>query len=164
MFWFLPQSHYSVYFSVHFLSQRMSLNFWNMLESTPARINLIESSHIWTRIIFIISNSKLGIWLCSNPIIDLNSQSNLYDVLTLDHTRIFPTNIQTTHSEHILHLVPPGYDPFTQVLRNFLFLCIRCWQETIVMTTHAQNFEFLICQSHNLLPTSLPQKRRFKIL
>ena len=38
---------------------------WNMLESTPARIPLIKSSHKWTRILIFISNSKLGIWLCS---------------------------------------------------------------------------------------------------
>ena len=41
-----------------------------------------KSSHKWNRILFIISNSKLGIWLYSQPIIDLNSQSNFYDVLT----------------------------------------------------------------------------------
>ena len=48
---------------------------WNLLESTPARIPLINSSHKWTRILFIISNSKLEIWLCSQPRIDLNSKS-----------------------------------------------------------------------------------------
>ena len=31
--------------------------------------------------LFIISNSKLGIWFCSQPRIDLNSQSNFFDVL-----------------------------------------------------------------------------------
>ena len=55
---------------------------WNLLESTPATIPLIKSSHKWNRILFIISNTKLGIWICSQPIIDLNSQSNFYDVLT----------------------------------------------------------------------------------
>ena len=56
--------------------------FWNLLESTPARIPLIKLSHKWTQMIFIISNSKLGIWLCSHPRIDINSQSKIYDVLT----------------------------------------------------------------------------------
>ena len=55
---------------------------WNLLESTPATIPLIKSSHKWTQILFIILNPKLGIWLCSQPIQDLNSQSNFYDVLT----------------------------------------------------------------------------------
>ena len=56
--------------------------YWNLLESTPARIALIKLSHKWTRMLFIISNSKLGIRLCSQPRIDLNSKSNFYDVLT----------------------------------------------------------------------------------
>ena len=55
---------------------------WNLLESTPARIPLIKSSHKWTQMLFIISNYKLGIWIFSQPRIDLNSQSNFYDVLT----------------------------------------------------------------------------------
>ena len=42
---------------------------WNMLESYPYRIPLIDSSQKWTRIIFIISNSKLGKYLCSQPTI-----------------------------------------------------------------------------------------------
>ena len=40
---------------------------WNLLESSPARIPLIYLSHKWTRILFNISNSKLGIWLFSQP-------------------------------------------------------------------------------------------------
>ena len=55
---------------------------WTLLESNPATIPLIKSSYKWTRILFIISNSKLGIWLCSQPRIDINSQSNFYDALT----------------------------------------------------------------------------------
>ena len=39
---------------------------WNLLESTPARIPLTKLSHKWTRMIFIISNPKLGICLCSH--------------------------------------------------------------------------------------------------
>ena len=54
----------------------------NLFESTPARNPLIKSSHKWTRMLFIILSSKLVIWLCSQPRIDLNSQSNLYNVLT----------------------------------------------------------------------------------
>ena len=63
----------------------------NMLESTLARTPLIESSHKWTRILYIISNFKLGIWIFSQPKIDLNLQFNLYGVPTLDHTRICRT-------------------------------------------------------------------------
>ena len=137
---------------------------WNILVSYPSRISLIWSSHKWTRILFIISNSKLGIWICSHPIIDVNSQYNLYSFLTLYHTRLCLTNIQTTYLEHILHLVPPGYGPFVQVLSNFIFLCIQCWQDPIIMTTHVQSFGFIRFQSQNFLPASLPQKRCFKIL
>ena len=99
---------------------------WNLLESTSTWTPLFESSKKWIRILFIISNSKLGIWICSHPRIYLNSQPNLYDFLTLDHTRLFQTNKQTTYLEHILHLVPPYYDRFKQVLSNFIFLCVRC--------------------------------------
>ena len=51
---------------------------------------MIGSGNKCTLIIFIISNSKLGIWICNQPIIDINPKSNLYDVLTLDHTILFP--------------------------------------------------------------------------
>ena len=61
-----------------------------MLESTTPKIPLIKSSHKCTQILFIILNSKIGIWICSQTRIDLNSQSNFYDVLTLDHTRPCP--------------------------------------------------------------------------
>ena len=68
-----------------------SMSFWNLLESTPARITLIESINKWNQILFIISNYKLEIWICSQPRKDINSQSNLYDILTLDYTILFPT-------------------------------------------------------------------------
>ena len=77
---------------------------WNMLESTPARIPLIESSHKWTRILFIISNYKIGIWIFSQPRIDVNLQSNLYDVLTLDHTRLFPSQSTKLHSQNKFYI------------------------------------------------------------
>ena len=80
---------------------------WNLLESTPARITLIRSSNKWTRILFIISNSKLGIWLYSQPRIDLNSQSNVYDVLTRPYKYLSNTLLKTTCTEHNLHLVSP---------------------------------------------------------
>ena len=80
---------------------------WNMLESTPARIPLIKSSHKWTRILFIISNYKLGIWICSQPRIDINSQSNFYDVLTRPYKYLSNTLYKTTCTEFILHLVSP---------------------------------------------------------
>ena len=128
------------------------------------QITLIELSHKWTEILFIISNSKPGIWIYSQPRIYLNSQPNLYGVLTLDHTILFPTNIQTTYLEHILHLVPPYYELFKQVLSNFIFLCVHCLQELIFTTTHAQTFDFLICHSQNFLPTSLIQKISLELL
>ena len=75
---------------------------WNLLESTPARIPLIHFSHKWTRMLFIISNSKLGIWICSQPRIDLNSQYNFYDVLTRPYKYLvqhyLPNNVHSTQS------------------------------------------------------------------
>ena len=46
----------------------------NLLESYPYSTSFIESSHKWTQILFIISNSKLGIWIYGQPPIDVNSQ------------------------------------------------------------------------------------------
>ena len=81
---------------------------WNMMESTPDRIPLIKSSHKWTQMPFIILNSKLGIWLCSQPIIDLNSQSNIYDVLTRPYKYLVQHTIntlyKTTCTEDHLHV------------------------------------------------------------
>ena len=68
---------------IHFRSLHHGrLLCWNLLESTPDMIPLIKFSHKWTQMLFIISNYTLGIWICSQPRIDLNSQSNFYDVLT----------------------------------------------------------------------------------
>ena len=51
---------------------------WNLLESYPYRIPLTGLSHKWNRILFIIYNTKIGIWLCIQPTIYVNSQYNLY--------------------------------------------------------------------------------------
>ena len=74
---------------------------WNLLESTPARIPFIKSSHKWTRMLFIISNSKLGIRLCSQPIIDLNSQSNFCDVLTRPYKYLVQHSINTLYKNNM---------------------------------------------------------------
>ena len=108
--------------------------------------------------LFITSNSKLGIWLFSQPTIDMNSQSNFYDVLTLDHKIFFPSNIQTTYWENILHLVIPGYGPFTRVLSNFIYLWICRWQDPIITTMHAQTFKFLGCKSQKCLQHIIPRR------
>ena len=75
---------------------------WNLLESTPSRITLIKSIHKRTRSLFIISNSKHGIWIFSQPRIYPNSRSNLYDVLTIDHKRIFPNKCTKQQTQNIL--------------------------------------------------------------
>ena len=77
---------------------------WNLPESTPARIPLIKSSHKWTQILSIIPNYKIGIWLCIQPRIDLNSQSNFYDVLTLDHTSTCPTQSNKQHTWNTFYI------------------------------------------------------------
>ena len=73
-----------------------------------SRIPLIKSSHKLTRILFIILNSKLGIWLCSQPRIDLNSQYNFYDILTRPYkylSNTLPTiSTRTTCTQHNLHV------------------------------------------------------------
>ena len=129
-----------------------------MLEYYSASIPLIELSHKWTWIIFIILNTKIGIWIFIQPTIDVNLQYNFCDVLTLQYTRfctelcplLIPANIQTTYPEQILYIVPPG--------KCFL-LCIRRWKETTLMTTHAQNSQISICQSQNFRPVYIPLKR-----
>ena len=95
---------------------------WNLLESSPARIPLIELSHKWTWILFIIINSKLGIWVFGQPIINANSQSNLYDVLTLEHTRIFPT--QSTNYILVIHFTSISFMlwPFHTSIKQLYFL------------------------------------------
>ena len=102
-----------------------STKCWNLLESTPARIPLIKSSHKWTRMLFIISNSKLGIWICSQPKIDLNSQSNVYDVLTRPYKYLSNTLSTLSTKQHALNtiymLVSPGYETFTLFFKQIPF-------------------------------------------
>ena len=74
---------------------------WNLLESIPDRIPLIKSSQKWNRVLFIILNSKLGIWLCSQPRIYLNSQYNFYDVLTRPYRYL--SNTLSTHYTKNMH-------------------------------------------------------------
>ena len=54
--------------------------------------------------LFIISNSKLGIWLCSQPRVDLNLQSNSYNNLARPHKYFSNTLYKTTCTENNLHV------------------------------------------------------------
>ena len=116
-------------------------------------------SHKWTKILFVLLNFKLGICICGLTIIDINSQSNFYDVITLYHTSICtgfcllwsPENLKTTQLENNLQLVPSGYGPFMQVLGHFLFLLIFRRKEFIITKTHAQHF-----QIYNISVPKLP--------
>ena len=89
------------------------------------RIPLIKSSHKWTRMLFIISNSKLVIWLCSQPRIDLNSQSNFYDVLTRTYkylSNTLPTlSTTTTCTQHYLHVSFTRLWDFHAIIKRNLF-------------------------------------------
>ena len=76
---------------------------WNLLKSTPVKTPLIKSSHKWTRMLFIISSSKLGTFLCSHSRIDLNSQSNFYDVLTRPYKYLVQHTINTIYKNN-MHL------------------------------------------------------------
>ena len=132
---------------------------WNLLESTQARITLIKSIHKWTQMLFIISNSKIGIWLCSQPRIDLNSQSNFYDVLTRPYKYLVQQTIKTLYKKNMHSTQSTCY--FHQVMiisrffRKFLSLYILHWQYPIVTTTYEKNFELLKCQSQNFLTVYL---------
>ena len=81
---------------------------WNMLESTTARIPLIKFVHKWNRMLFNISDSKLGIWICSQPIIHLITQPNFYDALTRPYKYLVQHTIntlyKTTCTEDNLHV------------------------------------------------------------
>ena len=61
--------------------------FCNKLQAGKNGLSWVKKS---SRLL-IISNYKLGIGLRSQPIVDVTSQSNLYDVLTLHYTIMFPT-------------------------------------------------------------------------
>ena len=58
-----------------------------------------------TQILFIISNSKLGIRLCSQPRIDLNLQSNFYDVPTIPYKYLYNTLSKLSTKEHALKTI-----------------------------------------------------------
>ena len=83
---------------------------WNLLESTPANIPFIKSSHKWTQILFIISNSKLGIWLCSQPRLHLNSETQFLWCSNTSSNKYLSNSIyKSTYTKHIIHLVSPKY-------------------------------------------------------
>ena len=93
---------YSDYISLLLVCGDFQLNSkrgvcWNMLKSTPDKIPLIKPRHKWTQMLLIISNSKLEIWLCIQPRIDLNSQSNFYDVLTRPYKYLVQHTINTLY-------------------------------------------------------------------
>ena len=119
------------------------------------------SGHKCNQVLFIVLNNKIAIWICCQPTIHINSQSDFYDVQTLVHTRICPDNLQTIYLERFIYLFPPGYVPFAQVLIKYNFLCIYHWQYPVITTIDVQNFELIRCQSQNFLQAYLPYKRRF---
>ena len=55
--------------------------------------------------LFIISNSKLGIWFCSQIRIYLNSQSNFYDVLTRPYKYLSNTLSTLSTKQHALKTI-----------------------------------------------------------
>ena len=82
----LPEHHGPIHIhTADFRHRGGRLAFWNLLESCPARIPLIESRHKWTQILFIILNSKLEIWIFIQTKIYVNSKYRCYDGLTLYH-------------------------------------------------------------------------------
>ena len=62
--------------------------------------------------LFILSNSKLGIWLCSQPRIDLNSQSNFYDVLTRPYKYLSNTLSTLSTKQHALNTIHILVSPY----------------------------------------------------
>ena len=61
------------------------------INSSQDLLDLVESQMDSNTIYYL--NSRLGIWLYNQSRIDLNPQSNLYDVLTLDNTILCPTHL-----------------------------------------------------------------------
>ena len=90
------------------------------------------------------SDSKLLIWVCSQDRIDLNSQSNFYDVLTLDHTSTCPTQSTKQHTyntfyiqfHQIVHLtvvilkeiLKIGVSIFRHIISVILQAILRRWE------------------------------------
>ena len=112
---------------------------WNLLESTPDRITLIKSSHKWTQMLFIISNYKLGIWICSQPRINLNSQSNFYHVLTRPYKYLSNTIYKTICTEENLHVSLIIYLPtHCDGCNTELFIChvLDCKKGGLIATCH----------------------------
>ena len=99
---------------------------WNLLESTPDSTPLIKWSHKWNEMLFIISNIKLGIWLCSQPIIDINSQSNFYDVLTRPYKYLVQNTINTLNTtkctQDNLHVRITRLWDFHAIIKQIYFL------------------------------------------
>ena len=95
------------------------------MELDPARIPLIKSIHKWTRMLFIILNSKLGIRLCSQSRIDLISQSNFYDVLTSPYKYLSNTLSSlytgTTCTQYNLHVSFIRLWEFHAITKQFPF-------------------------------------------
>ena len=101
------------------------------------------------------SNYKLGIWICGQPIIYVNSQSNLYAVLIIFHTRVFSNQstsyiliINSIFSSSRLWL-------FQTIIKHPPPPCILRWQYPITTKTHAQTLEYIRVNSQKLLPTTL---------
>ena len=84
--------------------------------------------------LFNISNSKLGIWLCSQPIIDLNSQSNFYDVLTRPYkylsnnlSTLSTTTTCTQHNLYVSFTILQGHIWCLRERRNLLVIKESMW-------------------------------------
>ena len=96
------------------------------------RIPLMKSSHKWAQMLFIISNSKLGIWLCSQPRIDLNSQSNFYGVLTRPYTYLSNTISTLSTKQHALNTIYMLVSPVFSRLPSLLDSAAEAATEAIV--------------------------------
>ena len=105
---------------VHLLRRGEYVGIW-------FRIPLIKSSHKLTRILFIISNSKLGIWLCSQPRIDLNSQSNFYDVLTRPYKYLSNTLSTLSTKQHALKTIYMLVSPYNWSALGYVHANLYQW-------------------------------------
>ena len=83
---------------------RLSTYFEDGRMFESVRIPLIKSIQKWNRMIFIISKYKLGIWICSQPRIDLFSQPNFYDVLTRPYKYLSTLHTRITCTQYNLHV------------------------------------------------------------
>ena len=128
------------------------------MSHTRTSILLRVESHMDLNVIIDMTcNHHYKSQICNPVFQSAYNRSNLtiwlYDVITLDCTRIFPKLHLlwiTDHTKYILitRVFTSVYDHFTQALIKFPLLFIYHWDKPIVTIAHAQNlYHFFLMQA-----------------